>query len=174
LGVAAALISLAGCSGVVSLHPFIAGQQAAFDPALLGVWNGDKEDTLYVIRQDGDGYKIRAIEGNETQSYAAKLFKVGDLRILDLTSTADDPVQVPVHIPIRVWVDAASLRFATLNSTWLKEHAQQLAVEDLEGRLLITAPGDTVLRFLIANGGFDEAYDKPSVLHRSTEPQPQR
>jgi hypothetical protein len=162
-----AAIGLAGCSTLVSVHPFIAGPQAVFDPALVGVWAGDNNDALYVIRQDGNSYKIRRMEGTDATSFSAQLFKNGDLRILDLMSAADDPFQLAVHTPLRVWVEGATLRFATLDSAWLMENARkQLAVEDVGDRALITAPGDAVLRFLITYGGADNAYGKPSVLYK--------
>jgi hypothetical protein len=59
------------------------------------------------------------------------------------------------------------LRYATLDSGWLKENARkQLAMQDVRDRALITAPGDAVLRFLATYGGADNAYDKPTVLHK--------
>jgi uncharacterized protein YceK len=163
----AAAIALAGCSSMVSLHPFITGQQATFDPALAGVWMDDKDDEVYTVRQDGEGYKVRYVHGSDVQTFSAQLFKIGDLRILDLVSTADDPFQLRVHTPLRVWIDGATLRFATLDSAWLKENAgTQLAIQNIGDRTLITAPGDAVLRFLVTYGAAENAYRKPAELHR--------
>jgi hypothetical protein len=68
---------------------------------------------------------------------------------------------------MRVWVDGTTLRFATLDSAWLKENARnQLAIEDVGDRAVITAPGDAVLRFLLTYGAADKAYEKPAVLQR--------
>src|SRR5207247_1218955 len=115
----------------------------------------------------GDSYKIQRIERSETQSFSAQLFKVGDLRILDLVSAVEDPFQIPVHTPLRVWVNGTTLRFATLDSAWLKENARkQLAIQDAGDRALITAAGDAVLRFFATFGASDDAYSKPSELHR--------
>ena len=163
----AAALTLAGCSTLVSLHPFVTDQQAVFDPALLGIWVNAADDEMYVIRQDGNSYKIRHIRDTESQSFSAQLFKAGDLRILDLVSAADDPFQLAVHTPMRIWIDGTTLRFATLDSAWLKENARkQLAIQDVGDRALITAPGDAVLRFLIAYGAADNAYGKPDSLHK--------
>jgi hypothetical protein len=164
---AAAAIGLTGCSTLVSLHPFVEGQQAVFDPALLGVWAEDNNGAYYVVRQDGEGYKIRRIQDNDAANFSAQLFKAGDLRILDLVSATDDAFQLTVHTPMRVWIDGATLRFATLDSDSLKDAARkQLAVQDADDRTLITAPGDAVLRFLINYGSTDNAYGKPSLLHK--------
>ena len=167
LMIATATLGLAGCSTLVSLHPFLSDQQAAFDPALVGVWAEEKGDAILIVQQDDTDYKIRRVESNGTQSFSAQLFKNGDLRILDLVSGNDDPFQLAVHTPLRVWIDGATLRYATLDSAWLKENARkQLAVQEVGDRTLITAPGDAVLRFLVTYGVTDNAYSKPSVLRK--------
>ena len=164
---AAAAFTLAGCSTMVSLHPFVTDQQAVFDPALVGVWAKAGSDELYVVRQDGNGYKIRRIDNSNSQSFSANLLKVGDLRILDLVSETDDPFQLAVHTPLRVWVEDATLRFATLDTAWLKENARkQIPIEDAGDRALITAPGDAVLRFLTTYGVAANAYEKPVTLQK--------
>jgi hypothetical protein len=141
-------------------------QYATVDPAMTGAWE-DSDGTLYLIKQDGKGYNIRCVEKNGVTSYSAQLYKNGDLRLLDLISANDDPFQLAVHTPMRVWVDGTTLRFATLDSAWLKENARnQLAIEDVGDRAVITAPGDAVLRFLLTYGAADKAYEKPAVLQR--------
>ena len=163
----AAAVSLTGCSTLISLHPFVTDQQAVFDTALLGIWSDSHDDELFIVRQDGKSYKIQHVKDTQSLSFSAQLFKVGDHRILDLVSTADDPFQLPVHTPMRIWVDGATLRFATLDSVWLKEKARkQLAVQDVGERALITAPGEAVLRFLINYGAAAEAFGKPDELRK--------
>jgi hypothetical protein len=152
---------------MVSLHPFVTGQEAVFDPALVGVWANAAGDELYVVRRVLNGYRIRRIDDSGSQSFSANLLKVGDLRILDLVSDADDPFQIAVHTPMRVWVDGATLRFATLDTAWLKENArQQIAIEDAGERTLITAPAESVLCFLMTYGAVDHAYEKPVTLQK--------
>jgi ABC-type glycerol-3-phosphate transport system substrate-binding protein len=161
----AAAVGLAGCSTLVSLHPLVSDQQAVFDPALVGVWAEEKGDTVFVVQQYGNNYKIRRIENNNAQLFGAQLFKSGELRILDLVSANDDPFQLAVHTPLRVWIDGSKLRYATLDSAWLKDNARKLlAVQDVGDRALITAPTDAVLRFLLTYGATDTAFEKPSVL----------
>src|SRR5215471_13245818 len=163
--IVSAALSLAGCSSLVSLHPLVTDQQAVFDPALIGVWAEEKGDTIFVVQQDDKTYKIRRIENGSTQTFAGQLFKSGDLRILDLVSANDDPFQLAVHTPLRIWIDGSKMRYATLDSAWLKDNARKLlAVQDVGDRALITAPTDVVLRFLITYGATDAAFEKPSVL----------
>jgi hypothetical protein len=162
----AAAMGLAGCSAMVSLQPFVSEQYATFDPALTGVW-ADKDDGLYLIKQDGKGYNIRSVNKNGALTYSAQLYKNGDLWLLDLVSSNDDPFQLAVHTPVRVWVEGNTLKFAWLDSSWLKEKARkQLAVEDVGDRALITAPGDKVLAFLLTYGAAGDAYGTPEEWHR--------
>jgi hypothetical protein len=164
---AAAAITLAGCSTMVSLHPFVTDHEAAFDPSLVGVWASSNGEELYIVRQDGHSYKIRRIDGSNVQTFSANLLKLGDLRILDLISDADDPFQVMVHTPIRVWMDGGTLRFATLDTAWLKENARkQIATEEIGDRSLITGSGDAVLRLLTTYGAADKAFENPVALQR--------
>jgi len=73
----------------------------------------------------------------------------------------EDAFQIAAHTP----PDDTKLRIAFLDSQWLRAQASgQLAVQALEGRLLITSPADQVTRFLLTYGGDDRAYGKPVVL----------
>jgi hypothetical protein len=163
----AAALALAGCSSLVSLHPFVTDEQAVFDPALVGIWAEPGKDELYIIRQDGKGYTIRRVHDTETEAFTAKLYRVENLRILDVASANDDPFQIPVHTPLRIWIDGGTLRFAMLDSDWLKKNARkQLAIQNVGDRALITAAPDAVMHFLFAYGAGDDSYGKPTSLER--------
>jgi hypothetical protein len=156
-----------GCSELIALRPFVTDREAVQDARLLGVWTGD--DDLYMVRQDGDGYTIGYSEKKSVAVYnlKAKMLKVGEARILDLTPAEDDAFRIAAHTPLRVWIEGATLRVAFLDSKWLRERASaQLAVQELGDRLLITSPEEEVTRFLLAYGGDDRACGKPSVLTR--------
>ena len=154
-----------GCSELVGLHPFVTDKEAALDARLLGVWVDD--DDLYMVRQDGNGYTIGYSDKKSAAVYKlnAKMLKVGEARILDLTPAEEDAFRIAAHTPLRVWMEGATLRIAFLDSKWLREHASaQLAVQELDKRLLITSPGEEVTRFLPTYGADDRAYGKPTVL----------
>ena len=158
-----------GCSELVGLHPFVTDKEAALDARLLGVWVDD--DDLYMVRQDGNGYTIGYSDKKSAAIYKlnAKMLKVGEARILDLTPAEVDAFRIAAHTPLRVWMEGATLRIAFLDSKWLREHASaELAVQEQEagGRLVITSPGEEVTRFLLTYGGDDRAFGKPSVLRR--------
>ena len=165
LAVIAATLAFTGCSDMVSLHPFVAEQEAVVDSRLTGVWF--EEDDMYVIRQADKGYSITYSDRKGSKAYKleALMIKVGDALILDLTPAEEDAFQVPAHTPMRVWVEGATLRIAFLDSKWLVEHATaELATQKVNGRTLITAPGEQVTRFLLTYGADNRAFGKPTVL----------
>ena len=154
-----------GCSELVALHPFVSEKEAAVDARLPGIWVDG--DDMYIVRPDGNGYTITRSENKSAVVYKLKamMLKVGDASILDLTPAEEDAFQIAAHTPLRVWVEDTKLRIAFLDSQWLRTQANgQLAVEVLDGRLLITSPADQVTRFLMTYGADDRAYGKPTVL----------
>lgn len=157
-----------GCSDLISLRPFVTDKEAVQDARLPGVWVDD-DDAMYIVRQDGKGYAIGFVAKNASTVYklTGKMWKAGETRIFDLTPAEEDPFQIAVHTAMRVWIEAATLRIAFLDSQWLREKAgAQLAVQEVGDRRLITSPGDAVTRFLAAAGGDDQAFGKPNVLRR--------
>ena len=156
-----------GCSELVSLHPFVPEKEAILDARLPGVWTS--EDDLYVVRQEGSGYAIDYSERKSASIYKLKatMLKVGSATILDLTPAGDDAFRIAVHTPLRVWIEGATLRIAYLDSKWLREQADgRLGMQKVDGRPVITSPGEEVTRFLLAFGADDRAYGTPEVLTR--------
>jgi hypothetical protein len=167
----AGTLMCAGCSDMISLHPFVTDGEAVLDARLLGVWvdGNDSDDPMNIVRQDGNGYTISHSDKSSPAIYKlkAKMLRVGDARILDLTPADEDPFQIAVHTPLRVWMEGATLRMAFLDSEWLRDHASAaLKVQPAGDRLLITSPSDDVTRFLLTYGGDERAYGKITVLTR--------
>ncbi|HUI55217.1 MAG TPA: hypothetical protein VLY04_09605 [Bryobacteraceae bacterium] len=165
----AGALTLSGCSSLLSLNPFVTDDQAATDTTLIGTWTDSQDGSVYVIRQDGKAYAITYTDGSSPASkFEARLLKAGDAELLDLVSANDDPFQIPAHLIVRVWSDGLTMRWAFLDSDWLKQlAAQQLAVQASGDRTLITAPGEAVRQFLLKWGPDDRAYDKSTVLRKS-------
>jgi hypothetical protein len=157
----------AGCSEMVSLHPFVADSDAIQDARLPGVWL-DGDDPMYIVRPDGNGYTISQSDKSSPVIYKlkAKMLRVGDARILDLTPADEDAFQIAAHTPLRVWIEGATLRLAFLDSKWLQEKASEQLATQVGDRLLITSPQEDVRRFLLTYGGDDRAYGKINVLSR--------
>ncbi len=164
-------LTLTGCSSLVSLNPFVADGDAVMDRSLLGLWTSDDGKDAYWIRQDGTGYHIRYIDDSrEEHQFAARLVSAGGIAILDLVTTVDDPFQIPVHMALRVWPEGSTLRFAFLQTDWLKDQAaRSLSTAPAADRTLITAPGDAVRNFLLKVAADPRAWDKPEVLYRSQQ-----
>ena len=157
-----------GCSEMISLHPLVADSDTMQDARLHGVWM-DGDDSMYIVRPDGNGYTISQSDKSSPAVYKlkAKMLKVGDARILDLTPADEDAFQIAAHTPLRAWMEGATLRVAFLDSKWLQEKASaQLATQQAGDRLLITSPQEDVTRFLLTYGGDDRAYGKTTVLSR--------
>jgi hypothetical protein len=166
--VLASAITLTGCSTLVSLNPFVTGEQAVMDPALPGVWTNQDGKETYTIRQDGTGYSIRYLsDSSDLYQFKANLMVAGDVKLLDLVPANEDAFQIVVHTPVRVWTEGNTLRFAFLQSDWLKEQAaKQLPTVPANDRTLIIGPGEAVGRFLAKAGADPRAGDEPEVLHR--------
>ena len=167
LAVIAVTLVFTGCSDMVSLHPFVDENEAVVDNRLSGVWFDT--DDMYVIRQQDRGYAITYSDkkGSKPYKLEALMIKVGDAQILDLTPAEEDAFQVPAHTPMRVWVEGATLRIAFLDSKWLVAQATaELATQQVNGRTLITAPGEDVTRFLLTYGADTRAFGKPTVLRK--------
>ena len=165
--VVAGTLMCTGCSEMISLHPFVADGEAVQDARLPGVWL-DGDDSMYVVRQNGNGYIISQSDKSSPAIYKlkAKMLKVGDARILDLTPADEDAFQIAAHTPLRVWMEGATLRLAFLDSKWLREKASAQLATQAGDRLLITSPQEDVTRFLLTYGGDDHAYGKTTVLAR--------
>ena len=84
-----------GCSEMISLHPFVADSEAIQDARLPGVWV-DGDDPMYIVRPDGNGYTIGQSDKSSPAVYKlkAKMLKVGEARILDLTPADEDGFQI--------------------------------------------------------------------------------
>ena len=164
----ASAITLTGCSTLVSLNPFVTSEQAVMDPALLGLWTDQEGKDTYRIGQDGTGYTIRySSDSPDAYQFKARLMVAGDGKLLDLVSANEDAFQLAVHTPLRVWIQGSTLRFAFLQSDWLKEQAgQQLPTVPAADRTVITGPGEAVRSFLARAGTDPKASDEPDILHR--------
>ena len=85
LTVLGTLLLISGCFPV-SLNPLYTGKELAFDPALLGLWQGgvSTNDTWNFNRGDGREYKlIYTDEDGKTGRFDAHRLKLGDVLFLD-------------------------------------------------------------------------------------------
>lgn len=165
----AASMLLTGCSELVSLKPFAPAREATLDPALLGVWTDDDNDT-FIVKQDGNHYFITYLDkSSSVMRFEATPFEAGNAKLLDLITKNNDAFMVPVHVPVRVWAEGNTLRFSFLDSEWLKEQALQLLTTDApepKGRLIVTDPSDRVRAFVMKYAADERSHTDPAVLQR--------
>lgn len=167
--IAAGAFCLAGCSDLVSLNPFVTDKQAVIDPTLLGTWISDDGKDVYFVGESGTGYEIRhASDGSdEVTSLKGNLLVSGDIKLMDVVDPKKNAFQMQVHTPVRIWIEGDTLRFAFLDSDWLRtQAAQQLAAVAAGDGNLITLPSDAVRSFFLNAGTDPKAYGEVNALHR--------
>ena|ERR1700694_5375476 len=152
LALMTAAVVLTGCesNSLISLDPFVTAQEAVFDAGLVGTWTDGQGDDpgQCIIRRNGEGaYKVTYVGGDATMQFDAVLFRAGDASVLDSTpAKKDDDFSVAGHVPVRVWIEGSQLRWAYLDSEWLREQAsRQLAGRSIEKRMLLVAPAHDFL-----------------------------
>lgn len=172
LATLAACAILAGCDSgtpaLLSVEPVATAKDAAIDAALLGTWEeqGDKDLVCIVRQNDQGGYQIAVLSAGSVTGFQAQLFRVGDAELLDLAPSDDNDFRIPGHAIVRLWINGGALRWAFLDSDWLKKQTAALSTHDADGKMQLFSPSATVRAFLAANGASDKAYGKVATWQR--------
>ena len=173
LAAAAAIVILSGCeSGVpalLSLEPVATGKDTAIDTALLGTWeeSGNKDLTAIIRSGDRGGYQIAIVAGGSVMGFQARLIRIHESEFLDLEPSDDNDFRIPGHAIMRLWVEGSLLRWAFLDSDWLKQQAAALATHTGDGKMQIFSPTTDVRAFLAAIGENDKAYGKVATWQKT-------
>ena len=160
----AGFMILTGCDtptpALLSLEPVATVQDTTFDAALLGAWeSSDDKGTLCIIRRDDhNGYQIMVLAGSAPLGFQAQLFRIGNVELLDVIPSEDSDFRIPGHAIARIWPSADSLRWAFLDSDWLKRQTTPLAAHAADGKTLLLSPSAAVRAFISANGENDKSY----------------
>jgi len=163
---------LAGCDNpaLISLEPAVTAQEALFDPALLGTWESGQGGDLVIFRHgDGNSYTLTYVgDDGSSRKFDALLFQAGQARLLDLSPHDPDDFQVPGHTLIRVWVTSGSLRWAYLDSAWLRQQAAQELPNRPRGKdkMALMAPSAALRGFLAKYAADDKAHGEIGELQR--------
>jgi hypothetical protein len=111
-------LSSAACLAV-SLQPVYEPGTIAFDPALLGTWASDEDGvTLAIERGEWHSYHLAFTDRDSTIRLSARLTRVGDLQLLDVTpldGTDIPPLLLPVHGIFRVTLEGDTLSVSNLD-----------------------------------------------------------
>ena len=100
--------------------------------------------------------------------FEGHLLRVGDAELMDFVSTSDNTFNLPVHMVARIWTDGGVLKWAYLDSGWIKDKAQQtLGTQAAGERTLIAVKGAALVEFLKKYGADEKACgDKTQELIR--------
>jgi hypothetical protein len=168
----AALAILTGCEspapGLLSLEPVATAKDTAIDAALLGTWEeqGGKDPVAIIRQGDSGGYQIAVVSGGSLMSFQAQLFRVGEVEFLDLAPADDNDFRIPGHAIMRLWITGSTLRWAFLDSDWLKQQTTALATHTTDGKMQLFSPAAAVRAFVAANGVDDKAYGNVATWQR--------
>jgi hypothetical protein len=165
----ASVAALTGCTNLVSLNPFVTGKQAVLDPNLAGTWKSSDDDSLLIVQQHGSSYSVTYTDGKGTSlRFTALAFRAGDAELVDLVSENEAFLQVPVHALVRVWPEGSLLRWAFLDSKWLRQQVgKELASQPNGEAQVLTAPGEAVGGVLRKYAADSKAFENaPNVMTR--------
>lgn len=166
-GIAVALTAFAiltGCEtptpGMLSLHPIATDKDTEVDASLVGTWEaaGDGEVVAIIRSKDARKFEIVVLGGEDTLSYNAALVRIGDVSLLDVTPADKSDFRVPGHAIARIWPTGTGLRWAFLDSDWLKNQAAVLGPQSPEGKMLLLSPTSVVRSWLALVAGDGRAY----------------
>jgi hypothetical protein len=167
---------LAGC--VPSLHPLYTEEDLVYDPALVGTWTEEESEDTWTFRELGDeAYELIYTEKGVPARFEAHLVRVGEFLFLDTYPGEPDIKNdfylihlVPAHTFLRIEIETNVLRYAMLDLDWLKrmisEKKAEIAHEEIEGGILLTAPPKELQAFLLKYAEDDKAFPDPQELHR--------
>ena len=161
---------LTGCDNpaLLSLDPVVTDQEAVFDPTLLGAWAAKEDKDLCIIRRDGEtGYAVTYLSGGSVRQFSARLFRVGEASMLDLTPDGSDDFLIAGHAVVRIWTGGGTLRWTYLDAEWLRKQAAQLLPNRADDkRMVLTAPGVAVRAFVAKYGIDDKAHGDTTEWQR--------
>ena len=155
---------LTGCNSnsLFSLDPLVTEEQATFDARLVGTWTNDGKDgpaAIFISREGTTGYDVGYLTDNIMHSLEARLFQAGDAQVLDVSPSDEDNFAIPAHVPVRIWIEGSRLRWAFLDSEWLRGHAaRELAQHAVGQRMLVVTPGAAVRGFLVKYAADEQAH----------------
>lgn len=167
LTLSAALLNT-GCSSLLSITPVAGQQNSTSVPGLTGLWaeKGEKgEKELYSVRETGAGiYEIRV----DSERFEARAFKIEDANYLDLRPLDEHPLQLPAHAIVRFWLEGDTLRWAFVDSDWIKAlvASSNLPAATLDKTILITHDTGQLRDMLSRPGAADSAYSNTTTLAR--------
>jgi hypothetical protein len=162
---------------VVSLQPIYDPDTLAFEPALTGTWVNEDGVTVDVERAEWHSYHLSLSDNGKTTRLSARLTRVGDLQLLDVTPLDGvdiDPLQLPVHGIFRVALDEDALRISSLDYDHffaMAAHPQTEVDLVTDARKNVILTGSTAgLRHWVQDHATDEGLFAPPAVWKRKNP----
>ncbi len=164
--VVAAALAACGCGDLLSLHPLYTAEDRILDPALEGRW--ENEDYRMTVTRDGPAYLVKhepRSGPSEVQEYEMRLVDLGGVRMADIILTGGELG----HMFVRVRVSDGELRFAFLDSDWLRGRIKHEDVAVARGNTMavLVARTPALRREVQKYANVAEAYDEELVYKRA-------
>ena len=159
----AATMLTSACDDLVSIHALYTPEDRVADPSIEGTWQ-HHEDQLVVERR-GDAYRMtlqNKKDPKESAVYDVHLVDLGGVRFADLL--LDDSIG---HMIVRARVTDGKLRFAFLDSKWLRDrvpHENVVGANRTRAVLTLRTPA---LRALATKYAHEpKAFDEETAFER--------
>jgi len=126
LALAAVAMLLTGC-WQKSIYAFYKTSDVIFDDALLGDWreqkNDPKDGMAWTFTRGGgtNTYLLKVVDDDENAEFDARLFKLGQDRMLDLHSRHRSIGDIPAHNLFRIVELGGSLKMQTLDPEFVQK-----------------------------------------------------
>lgn len=171
-------LSSAACL-VVGLQPVYEPDTIAFDPSLLGTWMSDEDRvTVAIERGEWHSYHLTITDRDKTTRLSARLTRVGDLLLLDVTpldGTDIEPLQIPVHGIFRITLETDTLSVSNLDYDHFLAVASRgetgFALDERKN-VVITLQTADLRHWLHEHAGDAGLFSTPAILKRQEERQP--
>lgn len=124
------LTLLTGCTSLLSVFPLATAETQVFDEGLLGAWTNQDQDVFLIRRGEGQAYHVTyAPKDGSPLQFEGYLVSVGCVRMLDLTLKKTPEFTIAGHFFVRIELTGDTLRFAFMDSEWLRKQIDPLTEE---------------------------------------------
>jgi hypothetical protein len=107
------------------------------------------------------------VRDGSAKEFDAMLFRAGEAQVLDLAASANDDFVIAPHMAVRIWLEGGQLRWAYLDSEWLRgEATRQLPHRPVGKKILLAAPTAAVQDFLMKHAGDEKAIGEVATFTR--------
>jgi hypothetical protein len=172
------LVSLASIAGCIPTESAIyTDESLAFDPALIGTWNGGDSKATWEFTKSGEhAYRLVYTSGDQKRILTAHLTKIEGNLFLNLypelpkERAKDSTKPRPHHIFVLVQSTSPTLHLSSMDAEWLKKHIEEnpTAIRNrrMGRRIILTDSTEQLQAFLAKHTKTTEAWKTLASLER--------